>query len=265
MTISGPIIKRCEKTMSNYERNTSMILCILGVLIIGSIAIGAITFYGSTNWTGFDNTPVQFHEDRAVGSVTGPVRVVADVGTGSVSIIFINNDTLLYKVDAEMTNRSYQQYGEPTITFSSNTLTVSHEVAGFNITLGNGVNYTIDATTNTGSISCLITDDAMVGDVALTTGTGSISITMANDVTLIGNPDFDFSTSTGSITAVIVLPADVGADFEASVGTGTVTVTAPAWNQVTSSHYRTDDYGTALHNLDIIAETGTGTITATLA
>jgi hypothetical protein len=251
--------------MSNYERNTSMVLCVLGVLIIGSIAVGAVTFFGTTYWTGFDNTPVYFHEDRAIGSVTGLVTIDANVGTGSVNILFIDNETLLYKVDVEMTNRSYQQYGEPTIRFRQNTLTVSHEVAGFNITLGNGINYTIDATTNTGSIICIITDGAMVGDIGLTTGTGSITLTLANDATLTGNPDFDLSTSTGSITAIILLPDDVGADFDASTGTGTVTITAPTWNHVTGSHYKTDDYGTAPRNLDIVVETGTGTITATLA
>ncbi len=250
--------------MSNYERNTTMIFCILGVLVVGSIAVGAITFYGSS-WLGHDNTPVYFHEDSTIGSVSGLVTINADINTGSLNILFVDNDTLLYDVDVQMSNRSYLQYGDPTIAFSSNTLTLSHEVAAFNITLGNGINYTINAQTSTGSIACVLSHDALVGDVALTTGTGSIAFTMTNDVTLIGNVDFDLTTNTGSVTAVIILPDDVGADFSAELGVGSIVVNAPTWDKVTSTHYQSDDYGDAPQNLDIVVETSVGSVTATLS
>ncbi len=249
---------------NNYERNTTMVLCILGVLVIGSIAVGAITFFGATTWGPGDLTPVYFHEDRNVGGVTGLVTIDVDINTGSLNLLFEDNDTLLYRVDVEMTNGSFLQYGEPTIDFSSNTLTVSHEVAAFNITLGNAVNYTIDAVTTTGSIVCLLAYDAMIGDIDLTTGTGSITFTMTGAVSLRGNPDFSLKTETGSIIAVVVLPGGVGGEFEASTSLGSITINAPTWDERTSSHYRTDDYGEAAQNLDIIAQTGTGSITATL-
>jgi hypothetical protein len=193
------------------------------------------------------------------------VTVSTDVGTGSLNIIFIDNDTLLYRIDAEMSNRSYQQYGEPRITFSSNTLSVRHEVAAFNITLGTGVNYTIDAVTDTGSINCVISDGAMVDDVTLTTGTGSITFTATDDITLINNPHFGFLTNTGSVTVIVLLPTDVEGDFTADAGFGSVQVTAPTWERLSSSHYRTEDYSTATQYLDIDVETGTGSIIATLS
>jgi hypothetical protein len=252
--------------MSNYERNTSMIVCILGVLIIGTIAIGAISYFGTNTWFPgpTDLTPVNFHYDRAVGGVTGLVTLDVDIGTGSVSIHFVENDTLLYKVDYTMSNSSYLQYGEPTVSYSSNTITVSHEVGSANITLGTGVNYKLVASTTTGSISCFVSNNATVGAIDLTASTGSISFTMLGDAFLRNSPDFNFVTGTGSIIVVVILPHGVGGEFEASTGTGTVSVTAPTWNKVTNTHYRTDDYATAEQSVLMIAQTGTGSVTAIL-
>jgi hypothetical protein len=141
---------------------------------------------------------------------------------------------------------------------------VGHETAAFNITLGNAANYTIDAVTTTGNIVCLLAYDALIGDIDLTTDTGTITFTMTGDVSLRGDPDFNLETDTGSIVAVIVLPSGVGGEFEATTGLGSVTINAPTWDERTSSHYRTFDYGDAAQNLDIIAQTGTGSVTATL-
>ncbi|MGY5852216.1 MAG: hypothetical protein RTU92_01460 [Candidatus Thorarchaeota archaeon] len=253
---------------SSYERNNTMVACVLGVLIVGAISVGAIAYFGS-NWIGFfpnSGEQVYFSYDRNVGSVSGLVTLDVDLTVGSVNVEFDDNATLLYNIDFEMNNQSYQQYGEPTVTFSAttNTITLSHEVGSANITLGSGLNYAIRVTTSTGSQNVVLGANAHVRGVTLEAGIGSLALTLTNDATIVASPTYYLKTATGSITVVAILPDDVGGDFEADVGTGDVSVTAPTWNELTSDHYRTTDYATATQSIDIFALTTTGSVTAIL-
>ncbi|MGY5875358.1 MAG: hypothetical protein RTU30_06410 [Candidatus Thorarchaeota archaeon] len=254
---------------SSYERNNTMVACVLGVLIVGAISVGAIAYFGNT-WIGFfpnHGEQVYFSYDRNVGSVSGLVTLDVDLSIGSVNVEFDDNATLLYNIDFEMNNQSYQQYGEPTVTFSAttNTITLSHEVGSANITLGSGLNYALEVTTSTGSQVVVLGADAHVRGIRLNAGTGSLSLTLINDATIVASPTFDLETSTGSITVVAVLPDNIDGDFEGAVGTGSVSITAPTWNMITSNHYRTDDYATASQTIDIVAQTSTGSINAVLS
>jgi predicted membrane protein len=131
-----------------------------------------------------------------------------------------------------------------------------------NITLGSGVNYTIDVDVTTGGIAAVLGVGAHVGDVTLGTTTGGVSLTMTDDVVLLGNAIFDISTTTGGISILADLPTDIGGSIECSVVTGDVDITAPGWTEITSSHYETSDYDTASQTLTIIVQVTTGDIDA---
>ncbi|MFX0107366.1 MAG: hypothetical protein ACFE7R_03715 [Candidatus Hodarchaeota archaeon] len=250
--------------MNSYERNTGMVVCILGVLIVGAVLVGALAYFGPTIW-GFNitsNETVYFHFDETVGSTTGTVTLDVDITTGTVNIEFEDNATLLYRIDVGVPNQTLQEYNDPSVTFSSNTITLDYIVLAANITLGSGINYTLNVETTTGSIDCDVTDGAHIGDVTLKTTTGSIDFYMVSGVNVTGSPDFIFETSTGSIDLIMILPSEVGGSILGSVGTGTVDIDAPGWTQETSSYYKSSNYDSADQIVTVVAQTGTGTIDA---
>jgi hypothetical protein len=249
--------------MTSYERNTGMVVCIIGVLIVGAVVVGALTYFGPTTWGWFlgDDT-VYYHFERTVGATTGPVNLNVEVTTGSVNVDFEDNATLLYRIDVGASNRTVQETSAPTVTFSSNTITLSYSVLAANITLGSGVNYTLDVTTTTGSIDCDIIQGAHIGDVTLTTETGAIDFYLGSGVVIMGNPDFNFETTTGMVDLNVALPSGIGGSIEAAAGTGIVEIDAPGWTQITSNHYESDDYDTASQTVTVVIQSDTGSIEA---
>ena len=247
--------------MNNYQRNTSVVVCIFAVIIVGAVAVGALSFWGNS-WFNWNPATTDFNFDAEVGATTGTVTLDIDLTTGGVSIIFVDNASLLYDIDMEVDNTTLERDGDPTVTFTSNTIGLDYTTAGVNITLGSGVNYTLDIDTTTGGISVELTDGAHVGDVALTAETGGISLVMTDDVVLIGNATFDLDTTTGGVTVVVDLPAGIGGSVEAAVGVGGVDITATGWTEITSNHYETSDYDTASQTLTVVIETTTGGISA---
>ena len=240
-----------------------MVICIIGVLVAGAIAVGALAAFG--NWgfyTGLDN--VDYYFDAEVGSTTGTVALDVDLEGGTVQVEFEVNSSLLYRIDFETSNRTINQHGEPSVTFSSNTITFAYPGGVANITLGSALNYTIDVKTTGGTNSLILSEGAHVGDVNLETTAGSIDLVMTDDVVLMGNPDFDLTAGAGTITIVADLPAGVGGSIEASTTLGSTDITAPGWTEITPSHYETSDYDTASQTLTIVAITEAGSITATV-
>jgi hypothetical protein len=249
--------------MTSYERNTGMVVCILGVLIVGAVVVGAFSFFGPTTFGWFfgDDT-VYYHFDRTVDGTTGTVNLDVDVTTGAVNIDFEDNTTLLYRIDVGASNRTVQEIGAPTITFSANTVTFEYTTSAVNITLGSGVNYTLDVTTETGAIDCDVIQGAHIGDVTLTTDTGAVDFFMGSGVVIVGSPDFNFETTTGAIDLNIVLPLGIGGSIEAAAGTGSVDIDAPGWTEITSIHYESTDYDTASQTVTVVAQSGTGAVEA---
>ncbi|MHA1924689.1 MAG: hypothetical protein ACXABV_14515 [Candidatus Thorarchaeota archaeon] len=249
--------------MNSYERNTGMVVCIIGVLIVGAVVVGALSYFGPTTWGWFfgDDT-VYYHFDSTVDGTTGTVNLDIDVTTGAVNIDFEDNATLLYRIDVGVSNRTVQQIGAPTVTFTSNTITFDYTVAATNITLGSGVNYTLDVTTTTGAVDCDIIEGAHIGDITLTTETGAIDFFMANGVVILGSPDFNLETTTGAVDLNIVLPTGIGGSIEAAVGTGSIDIDAPGWTEITSNHYESTDYDTASQTVTVVVQTGTGAVEA---
>jgi len=250
---------------SGYQRNTTMVVCVVLVIAIGGILVGLMAFYsplpGGWNWS---DATTDFSFDDTLGSTTGTVELDLDLSVGGVRITFENDSNLLYRIDMEVPNNTIAEHGDPVVTFSSNTITLDYPVAEVNVTLGAGVNYTLDVTISTGAIDLELTLGAHIGDVALNTSVGAISLVMTDDVVVNGDVEFNLLTGVGAINVVADLPTDVGGSFDATTSIGSIEVVAPGWTETTSDHYETDDYDTASSTVTITAITNTGTISAIL-
>ncbi|TFF83974.1 hypothetical protein EU524_01605 [Candidatus Thorarchaeota archaeon] len=249
--------------MSNYERNTGMVACIIGVLVVGAIAVGALSYFGSTTWN-LSQATTDFSFDAGVGATTGTVTLDVDLDAGGVAITFVDNASLLYQVDLEVLNTTLANDGAPSVSFASNVISFDYTAAGANITLGSGVNYTMDINVGGGGLELEFTDGAHLSDVNATVGGGGIVLILTDDVVLVETPTFSFDIDAGGLDLTVDLPTDVGGSFECAVTFGGVDITAPGWTQVTTSHYETADYDTAPQSLTIIAQVGGGGVSATL-
>jgi hypothetical protein len=240
-----------------------MVVCIFAVLVIGAISVGLISFYGTNTWNWNNNQPTtDFSFEADVGTINETVTLDIDITTGGVAITFVDNESLLYKIDVEVLNTTLETEGNPTVTFTSNTIGLAYPTAGVNITLGSGVNYTLDVDVTTGAIAVVLGLGAHVGDVSLDTTTGAISLIMTDDVVLLGNATFNLVTTTGAIDILVDYPTGIGGSIECSVVTGSVDITAIGWTEITANHYETSDYDTASQTLTIIGQTTTGGIDA---
>ncbi|MHA1576320.1 MAG: hypothetical protein ACTSU3_03055, partial [Candidatus Thorarchaeota archaeon] len=176
--------------MSNYQRNTGLVIGIFAVLVIGAVSVGLISYYGTNTWNYNPIATTDFSFDAEVGATNETVTLDIDIVTGGVDIVFVNDTTILYQIDIEVLNTTLATAGNPTVTFVSNVITLDYPTAGVNITLGSGVNYTINVDVTTGAIAVVLGVGAHVGDVTFATTTGAISLIMTDDVTLLGNPTF---------------------------------------------------------------------------
>ncbi|TFG33864.1 hypothetical protein EU527_06435 [Candidatus Thorarchaeota archaeon] len=251
--------------MSNYQRNTRMVACIFAVLIIGTVSVGLLTYYGTNtfNWAINPGT-TDFHFESEVGTVNETVTLDLDISAGAISVVFIDDESLLYNIDIEVQNSTLKTEGDPTVSFASNTISLSYPASGVNVTLGSAINYIFNIHTTSGGISIVLGNGAHVGDITAVTLTGGISLTMTDAAILFGNSTFDIKATTGGISIVVDLPTALGGSFEGASTTGGVSITAPGWTQVTSGYYETSNYNTANQLLTIIAETSTGGIVAVL-
>ena len=250
---------------SGYQRNTTMVVCVVLVIAIGGILVGLMAFYsplpGGWNWS---DATTDFSFDDTLGSTTGTVELDLDISVGGVKITFENDSNLLYRIDMTVPNNTVTEHGDPVVTFSSNTITLNYPVAGVNVTLGSGVNYTLDVKTSTGAIDLELTVGAHIGDVALNTSVGGISLVMTDDVVVNGAVEFNLHSGVGAINVVANLPTDVGGSLDASTSVGSINVIAPGWTESLFDHYETDDYDTASNTVTITVSTDTGSINATL-
>ena len=64
--------------MSNYQRNTSMVVCIIGVLVVGAVVVGALSYFGTTNWN-WNTASTDFSFEAEVGATTGTVTLDIDL------------------------------------------------------------------------------------------------------------------------------------------------------------------------------------------
>lgn len=251
--------------MSNYQRNTSLVICIFAVLVIGAVSIGLISYYGTNTWNWNTNpATTDFSFEAETGAINETVTLDLDLGAGGILIVFTDNESLLYNIDIRVDNTTLDRDGEPTVTFASNTISLDYTAGGVNITLGSGVNYTINVNVAAGGVAVVLDENAHVGDITIVATTGGISLEMTDDTVLMGNATFDLETTTGGIDLTVDYPTGVGGSIECAVTVGGVDITAPGWTMITSSHYETSDYSTAAQTLTIVAQTTTGGIDATV-
>ena len=214
------------------------------------------------NWP--DHNLTYFDFDESVGSTTGTVKLDVDVGAATVNVKFENNSDLLYEIDIGVQNQTLTEHGDPTVTFSSNTITLDYPAAEVNVTLGTGVVYEIDILFDAGTLSVVLSNGAQIGDVSMETSAGTLSLVVIDDVMINGSPDFNLETGTGTISVTADLPTGIGGSIEGSSSVGTVSINAPSWNEITPSHYESSDYDTADQKVTIVLISSAGTITATI-
>jgi hypothetical protein len=241
-------------------------VCIIALVCLTSIAIGGVTYFNNVQWPGtFGSNTVYYHFDR---SISGPesATVVIHVSAGTVNIEFADNATLLYDFEIAVSNFTVQQSGAPSVEYHNATkrIVFSYSTASVNVTLGTGVNYTISSDVTAGTTNAQLANSGTVNNVTLQTTTGSIVLVMTSTVNIDGRAIFDLDATTGSITTNLALPTGVEGSFEGATTVGSVSISAPGWNEITSNHYETSGFDAALNRVAIYAETTTGSISATL-
>jgi hypothetical protein len=233
--------------------------------VIGAVSIGLISYYGTDTWNWNTNpATTDFSFEAEVGATNETVTLDLNLGAGGILIVFTDNESLLYEIDLEVQNTTLETDGDPTVTFASNTISLDYTAAGVNVTLGSGVNYTINVDVAAGGVSVVLDENAHVGDISIVASTGGIALVMTDDTVLMGNATFDLETTTGGIDITVDYPTGVGGSIECAVTVGGIDITAPGWTQITANHYETSDYDTAAQTLTILAQTTTGGIDATV-
>ncbi len=248
-----------------------MIACIIAFIIIGGVAIGAVFLLGSMNMNPYipNNTDWEdgtlFEFERTGEAIPDNITVNIDIEVGAILVDYIDDPDLTYAISIWVPNDTIDEYGNPTVSWASNSITIDYSVCAVNITLGTNATYTLELTTSTGAIAIDIDNGAKVGDITASTSTGALAISMSDDVVLVGAVTYDLETSTGSIALSVDLPSSAGGRFVGDTGTGSVNVTPLGWTAIASNVYETSDYDTATDTLTITATTGTGSIVANLS
>ena len=167
-------------------------------------------------------------------------------------------------IDIEVDNRTLEIDGNPTVTFTSNTIRLDYTGGGVNITLGSGVNYTLDITTTAGGVAVTIGDGAHVGDVSINVASGGIAFTLTSDAQIMGNASVDLTADSGGIAFTIDPPAGVEARVDVSVVSGGVDIDAVGWVSLGNNDYQTNNYDSGAQILDISVSAVSGGIAGTL-
>jgi hypothetical protein len=252
--------------MSEYHRNTRMVVCIIAVLVIGAITVGGLTYLGSNGWWGNWNpakTTFAFHAD--VGNTTGPVLLDVKLEAGGLTLQFVDNSSLLYRMSVEVQNSTLQQFGAPAVTFAGNKIALDYTAAGVSVTLGTGVRYAIHGNVTAGGISATLDHGARLANMSLTSSAGGITVAMTNQIVVNGSVPVALHTDAGGITVNVGLPTGIGGSFVGSVTAGAISVNAPSWTKIAQNHYETSNYGAASDKVTITASTTSGGISANLS
>ncbi|MFW9850082.1 MAG: hypothetical protein ACFFF4_13170 [Candidatus Thorarchaeota archaeon] len=256
----------------SYERNNTMVACILAFIILGGVAVGAIFFLGTTNWAFPGIIPPNnwdegelFEFDRTETSMPATVTLDIDVSAGAIMVVFEDDPNLLYNFSIWVPNNTLTEYGDPEVTYASDTIGLNYSAAGVNVTLGTGTTYVLDIGTATGAVSIVLENNASIGNINVDVTTGAISLIVTDDINISGNLSFDLTTTTGAIDAVVNLPTGVEGQFRGSTSIGAVDINGVGdWNEITDSHYQTSGFTSATNSINIVANTTTGAVDATL-
>ncbi|MDF1539453.1 MAG: hypothetical protein P1Q69_11185 [Candidatus Thorarchaeota archaeon] len=258
--------------MTNYERNNTMVACILAFIIVGAVAVGAMFLLGTANltWNPNINTTGDWDEGELFEfeltdtSMPATVTLNVDIDVGGLQVLFVDDADLVYEISIWVPNATLEEHGDPTVGYASDTITIDYPVAGVNVTLGSGTTYVMGLATTTGGVEVILSSPANVGDIDIHVTTGGIHFVMTSAVNITGDVDFSFRTTTGGIDVDASIPINVGGSFAGTVTTGSVDVTPVGWTLISQNHYETSNYATASNSITIVASTTTGGIEATL-
>jgi len=257
--------------MSNYERNNTMVACVIAFIIVGGAALGAMFFLGSYNWDFPNISPIdwdegeQFEFSRNETSMPATVTLNIDVAAGGILIVFEDDSELLYDISMWVPNSTLVTHGDPEVTYSSNTIGLNYPAAGVNVTLGTGTKYVLDIAATVGGVALIVSNNASIGDVDIEVTTGGISLDISDDIRVSGDITFDLDTTTGGISVEVNLPSSVAGQFRGGTSTGDVDVTAVGWEEISSTYYETSDFNSAADRIYVSADTTTGGVSATLS
>ena len=271
--LSNQTPSRCKFIMSNEtaqatgsNRAIYIIVAVVAIVIISAGAIGGWLFWQNALRWHYENQPVEYHFDEAAPTPPEQITLNIDLSAGAVIITFVDNTTLIYRMDVTTNRFIVDQYGDPTVSYASDTITFNYVGAAANIFLGSGANYTINTNTNAGSIHVMAGQYAHLDDVSLETTAGFIQFDLAITATLNGNITVTLSTTTGPIIVDVALPSGASGSFTGTSDIGSVNITPSSpWSEVSATEYETLDFGSTVNSIDITAHADIGSITATLS
>lgn len=254
---------------NNYERNNTMVACIIAVLIIGAVGTGLAVWFGGTSWGGFSgpswNATTDFSLEETASSMPDSVTLNLNLSAGAVNIEFIDDPDLLYRFDLEVPNETISEHGEPSVAYSSGIITFDYAAARANLTLGTGANYILSINLDAGGVELTIGENAHIGDVDITAQAGGIDLAVTDEASLDGDVEFSLQASAGGITMNIDLPSTIGGSFTGTASFGGVDVTTSTWTEVSTGHYETSNYDSASQTITITASAEFGGVQATLS
>ncbi|MFX1491430.1 MAG: hypothetical protein ACFFBX_04505 [Promethearchaeota archaeon] len=235
------------------------------IIIIGGVVGGWVLGQNAIRWQ-LEMEQVDYHFEETASSPPDLITLNVNLAAGAVNITFVDNSTLIYRIDVTTNRWTLNQYGDPTITYSSNTIVFDYEAAATSIFLGNGANYTINTNTAAGSTHVIANQYAHLGDVSLETTAGALQFELSSTATINGNVTVTLVTSAGGIDVDVQLPSSVSGSFLGTTNLGSVNINAVnPWSQVTANNYETTDFGSTTNSMTIDATTNIGAVSANLS
>ncbi len=253
-----------QTTGSN--RTIYIIVAVVAIVIISAGAIGGWLFWQNALRWQYENQPIEYHFDEAAPTPPELITLNINLAAGAVNITFVDNATLIYRMEVTANQLTVDQHGDPTVSYASNTITFTYAAAAADIFLGSGANYTINTDTNAGSIHVIAGQYAHLDDVSLEATAGIVQFDLTSTATLNGNITLTLSTTTGSINIDVALPSGASGSFTGTSDIGFVDITPSSpWSEVSATEYETSDFGSTFNSIDITAHADIGSVTATLS
>ena len=234
------------------------------IIIIGGAIGGWFLSQNAIRWQ-LETEQVDYHFEETSPSPPNLITLNVDLAAGLVNINFVSNSTLIYRIDLTTNRWTVNQHGDPTVSYSSNTISLTYSATTADIYLADGANYTINTNIAAGNIHVIAGQYAILGDVNLETTAGTIQFELTNAAAINGNITVNLETNIGSINVDVQLPLGVSGNFSGTTNIGDVNISAISpWSEVNSNHYETMDYGSTTNSITIDATTNVGAIDAVL-
>jgi hypothetical protein len=256
--------------MSNYERDSTMVGCIIATIILCALLIGGLAYFSSipaqpttpnNGWELQDYTTFIF--EHVENEMPEMVKLRIRKNSGGVNIKFAQNHSLLYRIEMLVHKDTVESIGPPNVTYTGDYINLNYEHGATDIVLGTGTIYEFDIRINSGGIDADLRGPSRVGDLSLSTNSGGIEFKMNSQIMLYGNATFELETESGGMDIDTSLPLGVGGCFQPIVDSGEIDISSN-WGVVINSVYYTTSYETASQTVTITAEVESGVISASL-